>query len=322
VAFNIGEIYVSLMDELKAIERALEDALHTDQALLEQASHHLLQAGGKRVRPVFVLLSGHFGSYRIDHLKPVAVAIELIHMATLVHDDVIDDADQRRGRLTVKSQWDNRVAMYAGDYILARALQVITQLKDVRVHQILAKTIMQICRGEIEQILSFNNYEQSLWQYLRRIRKKTAQLIAICCQLGAMVSGMKREWVNSLYNYGQYTGMAFQIKDDVLDFLGSNEQLGKPSGNDLRQGNITLPVIYTLAQAEYSAQLSTLLKQDLNDHMPEIIRVIERAGGFRYADMLTQRYLTKAKAALHPLPDIEVKSAFLKMADFMAQRAY
>lgn len=168
------DIYEELRSDLKVIEEELAATLVTDQAGLNRSSGHLLEAGGKRIRPLFVLLSGHFGQYDINRLKRVAVPLELIHMATLVHDDVIDDADTRRGRKTVKAQWDNRVAMYTGDYIFARSLQVVTEIEDPAVHRILSRSIMDMCRGEIDQVRDFYDASPSLLRYFRRIKRKTA----------------------------------------------------------------------------------------------------------------------------------------------------
>jgi heptaprenyl diphosphate synthase len=240
------KLYSAMKSDLQAIEDEMAHAVTSELPLLSETSLHLLKAGGKRIRPMFVLLSGTFGHYSLDTLKKVAVPLELIHMATLVHDDVIDDANTRRGQLTVKSKWDNRIAMYTGDYIYAKALTVITQLNNPRVHQILSGAIVQMCIGEMEQIRDFFNVEQTVRTYMRRIRRKTALLIAISCQLGALATGAPARICDALYRFGYNVGMAFQITDDLLDLCGTEKAIGKPPGSDLRQGNITLPVLYAL----------------------------------------------------------------------------
>lgn len=181
-------------------------------------------------------MSGKFGRYDLTRLKKVAAALELIHMATLVHDDVIDDALTRRGTLTVKSKWDNRIAMYTGDYILGKALTKVTELEMPRIHQILSRAIVQMCIGEMEQIRHFFNPSQSVRTYLLRIRRKTALLIAVSCQLGAIAAEADEYTVQRLYSFGYNVGMAFQIRDDILDICGSEKELGKPPGSDIRAG--------------------------------------------------------------------------------------
>ena len=182
-------LYSDMRSDLDLIEKELEIAVNSSSDLLNEASLHLLLAGGKRIRPVFVLLAAKFGNYQIDQMMNVAVPLELIHMASLVHDDVIDDSEMRRGQLTVKAQWNNRVAMYTGDFIFARALEYITNINNPQAHRILSYAMVEICVGEIIQIEDKFRLDQRLQDYFRRIKRKTALLISSSCQLGAVVSG-------------------------------------------------------------------------------------------------------------------------------------
>ncbi|MGE7054745.1 polyprenyl synthetase family protein, partial [Paenibacillus glucanolyticus] len=244
------DIFGTLKKDMDVIEKELYLSVEGDSPELTETSLHLLRAGGKRLRPVFVLMGGKFGDYDIDKLKHVAVPLELIHSASLVHDDVIDDADTRRGKPTVKAKWDNRIAMYTGDYIYGKALELTTHLKQPEIHQILAKAMVEMSIGEMEQIRDFFNTEQDVRRYLLRIRRKTSLLIAVSCQLGALAADADRQVANSLYRFGYNVGMAFQIQDDLLDLCGTEKQIGKPPGSDMRQGNITLPVIFALKDSE------------------------------------------------------------------------
>lgn len=192
------------------------------------------------------MLAGKFGNYDINIIKNVAVALELLHSATLVHDDVIDDAQIRRGKPTIKAKWDNRIAMYTGDYILARSLELMTKIENPLAHKILSHTIVEVCIGEIEQIKDKYRFNQNLRDYFRRIKRKTALLIAASCQLGAIAAGVDEEIHKKLFRFGYFVGMSFQITDDVLDFTGTEKELGKPAGGDLLQGNITLPVLFAM----------------------------------------------------------------------------
>lgn len=320
------DLYAKMKSDLNHIERALERSVTDDHVLLSEASTHLLKAGGKRIRPVFVLLAGKFGDYNLDVLKQVAVPLELIHMASLVHDDVIDDAETRRGQLTVKSKWDNRIAMYTGDYIHGKALSIATGLPNPQIHQIISNALVQMCIGEMEQIRDFFNTEQSLRNYLLRIRRKTALLIAISCQLGAVAANADRKAASGLYRFGYNVGMAFQIRDDLLDLYGTEKQIGKPPGSDMRQGNITLPVILALQDNKVKDQLLKELKSIRESEgfadTKRAIGLIRGSAGGDLADELANRYIRKALRALEGLPDIAAKKNLADIAHFVGKRNY
>lgn len=321
----IKEIFRELKDDIQQVERELSAAIESDHPVLNAASHHLLHAGGKRLRPIFVLLAGKFGSYSVEQLKRVAVPLELIHMASLVHDDVIDDAETRRGRVTVKSKWDNRIAMYTGDYIFASSLKMISTLPDPAIHQILADAVVEMCQGEIGQIRDFFNWKQNIRHYLRRIKRKTALLIAISCQLGAMVSQVNPRHVRALYAYGYNTGMAFQITDDILDFTATSEQLGKPVGSDLRQGNVTLPVIYALHQEEEKTRAKVqayLQSEGKHPSLDEVVSLIKNSEGIRFAQKMADTYLNKAVNALNALPHNSTRVLLEHLAHFIGKRSF
>lgn len=320
------EIYAKMKSDINIIEKELERSVNDTLPLLSEASLHLLKAGGKRIRPVFVLLGGKFGHYDINQLKHVAVTLELIHMASLVHDDVIDDAETRRGQLTVKSKWDNRIAMYTGDYIHGQALVQITNIDNVLVHQILSKAVVQMCIGEMEQIRDFFNVEQSVRHYLLRIRRKTAILLAISTQLGGITAGLNSVQHHALYRYGYNIGMAFQIIDDLLDLYGTEKQIGKPPGSDIRQGNITLPVILAL---EDKTVREPLLKEinmikTVGEHASTelAIKLIRQSNGSAKAEALANQYIQKGLHALELLPDNTAKKNLIDIAHFVGKRNY
>ncbi|MFY0543060.1 polyprenyl synthetase family protein [Brevibacillus sp. H7] len=320
---NLVDIYFQLKNDVQYIENELEKSIDTRTLELYLSSTHLLKAGGKRIRPVFVLLGGKWGEYDVTRLKHVAVPLELIHMATLVHDDVVDNADKRRGKDTVRAKWDNRVAMYTGDYLLARALVIATELPDPQLHRILSKAIVEMCRGEIEQVRDLHNWQQDFRTYLRRIKRKTALLIAISCQLGAVASGAKPELVRKMFQYGYNVGMAFQITDDILDFTGTEKQLGKPAGSDLRQGNITLPAFYTAHFGKARDRFQNWLAQGTFwDHVDEAIQLVRADEGIGYSHALAQRYIDRAKSALADLPDNQTKKSLLEIANFIVDRKF
>lgn len=320
---KLAEIYFSVKKDMQVIEKELEKAVTSKELTLTETSNQLLKAGGKRIRPVFVLLSGMFGNYDIEKLKRVAVSLELIHMATLVHDDVIDDADTRRGKVTVKAKWDNRVAMYTGDFIFARALDVVTDLKNPIIHQSLSKAMVEMCKGEIEQIRDLHNWQQGMKNYLRRIKRKTALLIAVSCQMGALASDCPPDVVNKLYRYGYNVGMAFQITDDILDYIGDEKKLGKPAGNDLRQGNISLPALLCYRHPAEGKDLRRWVDENkLGEHMERAIQMVVASSGIKQSQDLAKRYVSRALAVLSTLPDTEGKVSLREIARSIESRQY
>ncbi|MDO3409606.1 polyprenyl synthetase family protein [Saccharibacillus sp. CPCC 101409] len=320
------EIFGTLKKDMDAVERSLYASIENESEALGEAAMHLLKAGGKRLRPAFVLLGGKFGTYELERLQSVAVPLELIHMASLVHDDVIDNAQTRRGQLTVKAQWDNRIAMYTGDYIYAKALEMITVLENPQIHRILAKAMVEMSIGEMEQIRDFFNAGQSIRRYMLRIRRKTALLIAVSCQLGALAAGASASAARELYNYGYNVGMAFQIRDDLLDLCGTEKQIGKPPGSDIRQGNITIPVLYALQDEALRGplleEISRIHAADGRTDVSRAVGMITGSAGIARAEELAERYTQKALAALDRLPDIRARRHLRDIAHFVSRRMY
>ncbi|MDT0160139.1 heptaprenyl diphosphate synthase component II [Bacillus sp. AG4(2022)] len=315
-------MYSFLDSDINIIEQSLEETVQAESPLLRNASMHLLQAGGKRIRPVFVLLSAKFGSYDISEIKKVAVALELIHMASLVHDDVIDDAELRRGKPTIKAKWDNRTAMYTGDYIFAKSLEVMTQIERPEAHEILAKTIVEVCVGEIEQIKDKYRFDQNLRDYLLRIKRKTALLIAASCQLGAVAAGVDESIHKKLYRFGYYVGMSFQITDDILDFTGTEKELGKPAGGDLLQGNITLPVLFAMEDEDIRREIVKVNETMDSKEIEKVISLIKNSGAIERSFTVSNQYLSKALAVLDTLPQNRAKKSLRDIAKFIGKRKF
>ncbi len=320
---KLNMMYSFLKTDIDLIEKELEVAIESQSPILKEASLHLLQAGGKRIRPVFVLLAAKFGHYDIHLIKHVAIALELIHMASLVHDDVIDDADLRRGKATIKSQWDNRVAMYTGDFIFARSLETMTKIPDSQAHKILSDIMVELCIGEIAQIEDKYRYNQSLRDYLRRIKRKTALLIAGSCQLGAIAAGAPAEIHKKLYSFGYNVGMSFQITDDILDLTSSEEELGKPAGSDLLQGNITLPILYAMNEdPSLSQMIQKVSDQTTPIEMKSIIGKIKETSAIEQSHKVSKMYLKKALRDLESLPNTRAKKTLRDIANFIGNRKY
>lgn len=315
-------MYSFLEQDLNIVERELEKTIQSTDPLLSDAGLHLLQAGGKRIRPVFVLLSAMFGKYDINTIKKVAVALELIHMASLVHDDVIDDAEIRRGRETIKAKWDNLIAMYTGDYLFARSLQLITEIENPLAHQILSKTIVEVCLGEIEQIKDKFHFEQTYKTYLKRIKRKTALLIAASCQVGAVCAEVPDEWHKKLYWFGYYVGLSFQIVDDILDFTSTEKELGKPVGSDLLQGNITLPVLFAMKDPAIKQCIIQINENTTPEEIKPVIDDIKNSGAIEHSFEISNRYLMKSLQFIDQLPKCKARTALMKIAKYIGKRKF
>ena len=316
-------LYADLKSDIDMIERELETALNSSSHLINDASLHLLQAGGKRIRPVFVLVSAKFGQYNMDNIKNIAVPLELIHMASLVHDDVIDDSDLRRGRHTVKAQWNNRVAMNTGDFIFARALEYVTVIENKRVHQILAKTMVEICNGEIIQIEDKFRKDQNLKDYFRRIKRKTALLIESSCELGAIVGGLDNKTVNHLKRFGYFVGMSYQIIDDILDFTATDKELGKPAGSDLLQGNITLPIFLLKNHPVIEKFIDNAASGNVTeDDRLEMLDIVRNSDAIKQSIAISNQYLRKALKEVEGLPNHPMKKKLRDIALFIGKRKF
>lgn len=316
-------LYADLKSDIDVIEKELEIALSSSSHVLNDASLHLLQAGGKRIRPVFVLLSAKFGDYNIEQLKYIAVPFELIHMASLVHDDVIDNSDMRRGRQTVKSQWDNRVAMYTGDFIFGRALEYISNIENPAVHQILSKTMVELVNGEVIQNVDKYQLDQNIRDYFRRIKRKTALLIESSCELGALVSGASQEEVRRLKRFGYFVGMSFQIIDDILDFTSTDQQLGKPAGSDFIHGNITLPILLQKDDSSiYDYVEKVKAGQFTEQERLSLLKMVRKSDAIKQAKNISDKYLQKALHEIEQLPKNPVKKKLRDIALFIGKRKF
>jgi heptaprenyl diphosphate synthase len=247
-----------LRARLEEVEDALKAAVTSDLPLVSDAAGYLLAAGGKRFRPMLVLLGGRFGQPRGPRLVPAAVAIELTHLATLYHDDVIDEAGDRRGIASANARWDNTVAILTGDFLFARASLIASDL-GTEATRLLARTIAEVCEGQIREVQIMGRVETEEAAYLDVIRRKTASLIGTSCRLGGLVSGADADVAERLERFGRTLGLAFQLSDDIMDLTADRTVLGKEPGADLREGVYTLPVIHALAWASRRDELRALL---------------------------------------------------------------
>jgi heptaprenyl diphosphate synthase len=316
-------MFALVQNELEQVETELIAVSHSPVSLITDIGDHLVEAGGKRLRPALYLLCARSGRRDKAHVLPMAIALELIHMATLVHDDVIDNSMTRRGIQTANARWGNHISVLAGDYLWAKAFDTVANANP-KMLKILTNTVCILCEGEIIQIQSAFNPLQTEEDYLQRIAKKAADFIAASCQLGGMSACLPEQDVQALYRFGYAVGIAFQITDDILDITGSPKQLGKPVGNDFRQGILTLPTIRALQNSKYSAELRNII---LKKNMPEQdlargLAIIRETDALAYSYQRVQDYVEEARTILPASLDQDVQQALLAVADFIGLRKY
>ncbi|OEK71884.1 heptaprenyl diphosphate synthase [Staphylococcus equorum] len=316
---NVSKL--NMNSEIKKIEKRLEQSLISNNKVLEDASYHLFSSGGKRVRPAFVILSSQFGKEMNEDVYRVAVALELIHMATLVHDDVVDKSDKRRGSLTIVKKWDQNTAILAGNFLLASALEHISNIEDNRIHSVISNAIVEVCMGELFQFQDqFNGY-QTITSYLRRINRKTALLIQLSTEAGAIASGADLKTVHNLKMIGHYIGMSFQIVDDILDFTSTEKKLGKPVGSDLMNGHITLPVLLEMRKhPEFKAQIQQLTPDSDQETFDYCIQRIQSSDVIQQSQVISDKYLDKALNLLDQLESEAAKPLFKKLIKKVGKR--
>ncbi|WP_295713527.1 polyprenyl synthetase family protein [uncultured Mitsuokella sp.] len=315
-----------IKSDLEVLEQGLQEAVTSTNELVTEVGLHIVTSGGKRIRPALCLLSAHGGrSFDLAHVLPLAEALELIHTASLVHDDVIDEADTRRGTATANARWNNQVAILSGDYIFARAFTLIAEEGyDAHVSKRLATLVCNLSVGEIIQDNAIYQASRGMDDYYERIQKKTADFLEICCELGAMVGGMDKEEVAKLGEYGHCIGMAFQITDDLLDIEQTTEKIGKPAGNDIRQGIVTLPVIRALEVSPDAKELESIVTDmGMTDEMVErALAIVKATDGVDFAKDKADAYLARAKAALPENLPADIREAYEMVADFIGDRDF
>ncbi|MGO3049460.1 polyprenyl synthetase family protein [Staphylococcus casei] len=312
---------LNMNSEIKKIEKRLEQAIKSEDKVLEEAAFHLFSSGGKRVRPAVAILSSQFGKEMNEDVYRVAVALELIHMATLVHDDVIDKSDKRRGRLTIAKKWNQSTAILTGNFLLALGLEHISDIEDNRVHTIISNSIIDVCMGELFQFQDQFNGHQSITNYLRRINRKTALLIQLSTEVGAIASGADIKTVHNLKMIGHYIGMSFQIVDDILDFTSTEKQLGKPVGSDLMNGHITLPVLLEMKKnSAFKQQIQQLSPNSSPETFKYCIDTVRSSDVIQQCLGISNKYLDKALDLIDELENDSAKALFKKLIKKVGKR--
>lgn len=322
---NFFEVH-EMKEQLGDVEAYLEDIVGHFPSPTRERALNILRAGGKRVRPAFAIMTASmFGKEK--EIIPLAAALEMIHMASLIHDDVVDQADTRRGRGTINALYGDGYAVYVGDYVLTRAIEIVCQQPNSnRLLQIMADLSIEMSLGEVEQLRSAFDIKQTVEDYNYRIDRKTALLMATSCQAAAVASGASEDEIDIFYKIGYNLGMEFQIRDDILDMRSNTKKLGKPAGSDLAHGIMTLPTILVLQQdfAE-KEELLQLIENRFSGGQSEVeraIAIIIKHGGLEEASVYADGYLAQAKAYISQLPEFKRKKMLLSGVDYFKERTF
>ena len=319
------EIREPVENDFHEVNKFIVEQLHSEVSLVESIGHYIVEAGGKRMRPILVLLAARGNGIKNDLHIPMAAVIEFIHTATLLHDDVVDMSELRRGRPTVNAEWNNPSSVLVGDFIYSRAFQVLVQIADMRIMEIIANTTNRIAEGEVLQLIEKSNPQTSEENYMRVITNKTAILFQAAAQCGAILSKSDSEIEEALRSFGMQLGLAFQLIDDVLDYSGTADELGKNVGDDLSEGKSTLPLIYASkngSTAQRKVILESLNAKKLTKGMLDnVIEIVQDCGGIDYTKTLAEgRAESATNYLLQNLPKSEYRDSLEKMVEFSISR--
>lgn len=319
---QLQQLYGPVAEDLVLVEDLLESTKSSESAALNRMLTHALQARGKRIRPALVLLAGSFGHYDLNRLVPLGTAIELLHTASLVHDDVVDGADSRRGRPTTNSVFDNALTVLLGDYMFANAAEMVTRTGSLHVTRLFALALMKMTSGELDQDAAAFDVGKDIQNYLWRIGGKTAALFATATEGGAELAGCGEDAVQALRTYGYSLGMAFQIVDDVLDFTGDEAEMGKPVGSDLREGTVTLPALLLLERYPSGNPIKKYFqaRRDRERHLAAAVAMVLDTEVLEVSLEMARDYVHRANQALAALPDGDAKASLIELGDYVLSR--
>ena len=319
---SFDDILQPCQSDMQAVDQVIHQRLSSDVALINQLSHYIVNSGGKRLRPLITVLSAKIFNYQGDMHYLMAAIIEFIHTATLLHDDVVDESDLRRGNETANALFGNAASVLVGDFLYSRAFEMMVDVDDMRVMQILATTTNVIAEGEVMQLMNVHDAETSEEKYMQVIYCKTARLFEAATQLGAILCNRNEKEVQAMAAYGRYLGTAFQLIDDVMDYSSNSEEMGKNVGDDLAEGKPTLPLIYAMQKG--SIEQVTLIKSAIEkggfDKIDQVQAIIQHTGALSYTEEMAQKQAQLAIDALAGLPGSEYKTLLENIARLSVHR--
>ncbi len=323
---DIDDLKSYTAEGMARVNRVIEDHLRSDVVLINQLAAHIIHSGGKRLRPMLVMLGAEACGFDRgdDQDALLAATVEFIHTATLLHDDVVDESEMRRGQETASSIWGNEAAVLVGDYLYSRAFQMMVQAQSLPIMNLMADTTNTIAQGEVMQLLNINDPDTSEERYHQVIYSKTACLFEAAARIGAILTGQAEPVQQALADYGKHLGIAFQLIDDALDYEADSDELGKNVGDDLAEGKPTLPLIRALEQGtpEQQALIRQAIENGGLEHIDAITQAIRDTGALDYTHRQAIEHADRAQAALAPLPDTPARAALAFIADFAVKRSY
>lgn len=310
-------------DDMAKVNETIHAQLNSDVTLINQLGFYIVSGGGKRVRPLLAIISAKALGYKGQGHTLSAAFIEFIHTATLLHDDVVDESDMRRGKATANSAFGNAASVLVGDYIYTRSFQMMTELGSMTILKLMSDAVNVIAEGEVQQLMNCNDPNVSEESYMQVIYSKTARLFEVATQVGAVLSEAPSEIETALKNYGRYLGTAFQLIDDVMDYTSTGKEMGKNVGDDLAEGKPTLPLIHAMQTS--SPEQSQLIKQAIEnangmDHLQEILDIMKQTGSLDYARQKAYQEADKAIAELNCIPESDYKQALITLAHMSVNR--
>lgn len=321
---KIDQIKQPIAQEIKEFEPRFRASMKSKVSLLDKIMHYIIKRKGKQMRPMFVFLSAKVFGKTTDSTYRAAAMIELLHTATLVHDDVVDDANKRRGFFSINAIWKNKIAVLVGDYLLSKGLLLAVENDEFDLLRIMSNSVREMSEGELLQIEKARKLDITENIYYDIIRQKTATLIAACCAAGSNSTGASKENVEKMRLFGEYTGIAFQIKDDLFDYGSNGETIGKPTGIDIKEKKMTLPLIYALSKATSSEKrwVTKIVKKKNDDKqkVKEVIDYVLKSGGIEYAQKAMHQYKDKALAILQEFEQNEANRALAELVIYTTQR--
>lgn len=318
------EITELIKEDLGKLEQSIEKLLVTRIQFIREVVYHIVRSGGKRIRPILVILASRLCGCRDDRHLPYAAIVEFIHTATLLHDDVVDNATTRRGKLTANNVWGNESSVLVGDFLFTKSFDLMVSHHNPEILKVMSRATTNLAEGEILELLKTSDVETVEEEYFEVIASKTAVLLSAACEIGALLGEVDEVKRNALRDYGFHIGMAFQLTDDLLDYTSSDATLGKDTGRDLREGKITLPLIHALKSVndrerqiiETGLMKATMSRKDFE----KVKKIIEKYGGMEYTSRISQEHVEAAKALLQEFPASPYRKALTNLADYIVTR--
>ncbi len=321
-AAALSRLFASIQADLDQVDATFQERATSGLTILNSASMYALGSQGKRLRTAITLLSAKLNKYCFEKLLLLSVAFEMVHLATLIHDDIVDEATTRRGKPTVNALWGDKIAILLGDYYFAKTAGLIADIEDSRIDHLFSDTVATVCEGTILEMSTAGCIDLTVEAYYEKIKHKTAYLIAACSKGGAILSQAADEEIELLTNYGMNLGIAFQIIDDILDYTQDQSTIGKPAGNDLRQGIVTLPLIYTLQDNGSQYEIRDLLNSPVKreEDIQEIVNWVTNSDGIQRAVEDAHLYASKARDALYQFPASSDRDILDELINFVVAR--